>query len=117
MKQFISFKHAFNGLSEVFKTETNFKIHILAALIVSAAAFLLVTGPEEWIAIILTFIIVTVTEIINTAVEKLCDVVSPQYNEKIKVIKDISAGAVLLSAIGAVAVGLIIFLPKIWELF
>jgi len=109
-----SFKHALNGLSKVFKGERNFRIHIIAVIIVSLAGALLSISTEEWLVIILIFIIVTVIEIINTAIEKLCDVVSPQYNENIKLIKDISAGAVLLSAIGAVIVGVIIFLPKIF---
>lgn len=117
MKQLTSFKHAFNGLLSVFMSERNFRIHITAIIIVSIAGYFLAISIEEWLAIILTFMIVTVVEILNTAIEKLSDIVSPDYNEKIKYIKDISAGAVLLSAIGAVAVGLIIFLPKVVGLF
>ena len=116
MKQLTSFKHAFNGLLSVFMSERNFRIHIIAIIIVSIAGYFLAINIEEWLAIILTFMIVTVVEILNTAIEKLSDIVSPDYNEKIKYIKDISAGAVLLSAIGAVAVGLIIFLPKVIEI-
>jgi len=111
-----SFKHAFNGLVKVFNSETNFRIHIIAVIIVSTAGCFFTVSSNEWLVIIMTFIIVTVTEIINTAIEKLCDFVSPQHNEKIKIIKDISAGAVLITAIGAVTVGVIIFLPKVLNL-
>lgn len=113
----ITFKHAVNGLVKVFSSEKNFRIHLIVMILVITAGLLLSIKTNEWLILILTFISVCVTEIINTALEYLCDFVSPQYNDKIKAIKDISAGAVLLTAAGSVAVGLIIFLPKLSGIF
>ena len=67
----------------------------------------------EWMVILLCITAVLTLEMINTAIEKLCDVVHPGYHPQIKVIKDIAAGAVLLAAVGSVIAGAIIFLPKI----
>ncbi len=113
MKRFI---HAANGIIHVFKKEQNFKIHIIAAILVIAAGFIFSAGKTEWLAIIIAICIVLTTELINSAIEYLCDFVSPDYHDKIKIIKDVSAGAVLISAIGAFILALVIFLPKIFEL-
>ncbi|MEO0333150.1 MAG: diacylglycerol kinase family protein, partial [Bacteroidota bacterium] len=68
----------------------------------------------EWLIITLTIGFVFVTEILNTAIEDIADFVSPQRDDRIKRIKDLGAAAVLLSAVTAVVIGIIIFLPKIW---
>lgn len=115
MKQLQTFKHAINGIFYVFKKEQNFKIHIIATILVIIAGIIFSVDKTEWMMIIIAISLVTASEIINSAIEYLCDFVSPEYNEKIKHIKDTSAGAVLVSAIGAFVLGLIVFVPKIIE--
>jgi undecaprenol kinase len=95
----------------VIKNERNFKIHLVAIIIVTRAGFYFSISKVEWLIIILTMMFVTTLELINSAIEYLSNFVSPRFNENIKIIKDVSAGAVLLAAIGSVIIGLIIFVP------
>jgi diacylglycerol kinase len=115
-KQITSFKPAFKGLVSMWKSEHNFRIHLAATLIVIIPGFLFRIRSIEWIGIVLCFGLVISTEIMNTAVEKLVDFVSPQNNEKAGRIKDIAAAAVLVSACIAFVAGLIIFLPYLFRL-
>ncbi len=116
MKNLQTFKHAINGITQVFKKEQNFKIHIIAAILVIIAGIFFSIDKTEWMIIIIAISIVLSFELINSAIEYLSDFVSPDYNEKIKRIKDTSAAAVLISAIGAFVLGLVIFLPKLIEM-
>lgn len=109
-----SFGYAFNGLYLFFTTEHNGRIHVVAALIAIGTSFLLRISAMEWVAILSVICAVFVAEIFNTALEKLADVVSPDIHPQIKRVKDLAAGAVLLVAILAVAIALIIFLPKLF---
>ena len=93
------------------------KFHAVAAVCVVVAGFGLQISPKEWAAVLLCCGLVISAEMVNTAIEKLCDVVEPNLNEKIRAIKDMAAGAVLVCAIAATCVGVIVFLPKIIELF
>ena len=114
MKKFInSFKYAIQGIFTSFKTEKNMKIHILIMLLVIIAGILLKISKLEWIICIILFSIVIAGELFNTAIETVVDMVMPDKNEKAKIAKDVSAGAVLLVAIGAAIIGLMIFIPKI----
>jgi diacylglycerol kinase (ATP) len=115
-KRFESFRHAFHGLVIFFRKEHNSRIHLFAAVCVVSAGILFKISPFEWLAIILSIGLVFVAEIINTAVENIGDYISPAYNEKIRVIKDLAAAAVLISAITALISGLIIFIPEIIKL-
>ncbi len=108
-----SFRFAFHGLKALLKEEHNARIHFIVAIFVVAAGILIKLHPYEWIAVIFAIGFVITTEILNTAVENLCDFISPERNEKIKNIKDLAAAGVLISAISAIIIGLIIFLPKI----
>lgn len=107
-----SFKYAFNGIRFVFFTQTNMQIHLAIAIIVTIFGFYFKISHNEWLILILTFALVLVSETINTAIEQLVNFISPQYNKKAGLIKDISAAFVLISAIFAIIVGLIIFIPK-----
>lgn len=111
-----TFKHAINGIAHVFKNEQNFKIHIVATILVIIAGILFSIDKTEWMIIIIAITIVSAFEMANSAIEYLSNFVSKDYNDKIKKIKDASAGAVLVSAIGALVLGLVIFLPKMSEL-
>lgn len=109
-----SFKYAFAGLLSEFKEEKNLKIHIFMMIIVIIAGILFKISTTEWIVCVILFGIVISAELFNTAIERIVDVIMPEINEKAKIIKDISAGAVLIPAICSVIVGLIIFVPKVF---
>ena len=108
-----SFKYAFNGLAEAWKKEQNIKIHVLIMIFVIIAGFLLKISIAEWIVCLILFAMGISLELINTAIEITVDIAMPKINEKAKFAKDISAGAVLFSAIISAIIGIIIFLPKI----
>ena len=108
---------ALRGLRYVLLTQHNFHIHLIAALSVIIAGLLFGLSTTEWLVIVVTIFIVLSAETLNTAIEKLVDLVSPEYNNLAGLVKDIAAGAVLLTAIMSVIVGLIIFLPRIIRLF
>ncbi|MCC6721151.1 MAG: diacylglycerol kinase family protein [Bacteroidia bacterium] len=115
MKKFIkSVNHAFDGLKYMFLTQRNFKIQIFIALIALVMAVFLKIEKTEWAILALSITVVWSFEIINTSIEKLCDFVNPEFNSTVKVIKDLSAGAVLLVSTGALLTGFVIFLPKIF---
>jgi len=88
-------------------------LHAIATVIAIAAGFLFKLNKNEWKWLLIAIFLVWITEILNTAIEKLADVVSPGYAVAIKQVKDMAAAAVLLSAVFAVVIALIIFLPKI----
>lgn len=112
-----SFKYAFNGLKIIIKEEHNARIHLLLAILVLIAGCFFDLAVYEWISIILVIGMVIMLEIINSAIENIADFISPERNDSIKKIKDMSAAAVLIAALLAVIIGLIIFLPKILLLF
>ncbi|RBQ02406.1 diacylglycerol kinase family protein [Pedobacter miscanthi] len=109
-----SFKYAFNGLKLFFISDHNGRVHLVAAIIAIGLSFYLNISDYEWIAILSVISAVFVAEILNSAIEKLADVVSPEYHPKIKVVKDLAAAAVLVAAFLAVAVGAIVFIPKLF---
>ena len=117
MKRLIaSIRYALQGVGEGVSTEPNMQIHIVVAIIVVVAGFFFSIHTWEWVAIILCMMIVFGLELLNTAIETLLDHVSPEKHDAVRKAKDISAGAVLVGAIGSVLVGLIIFLPKLLTL-
>ena len=112
-KRIQSFGYAFRGLRDLFIYEHNAWIHLIAAICAVVLGFLYKISIHEWIALSGVIGFVFAMEIVNSAIEKLADVVDSQKNEKIRLVKDLSAAAVLVSAIISVIVGLLIFLPKI----
>jgi len=112
-KRLKSFTYAFNGLKILVKEEHNSWIHIAITICVVIAGFLLHISLTEWLAVILCMGLVFASELINSAIENLADFVSPQKNEIIKKVKDLSAAAVLITTFCSVIVGLVVFLPKI----
>ena len=112
-----SFRCATSGIIQATKTELNLRIHFAAVTAVTAAGFILGLSQQEWIAILFLFALVISLELINTSFEKLCDVIDPEYNNSVKKIKDIAAGAVLWSSVIAVIAGIIIFAPKLLVIF
>lgn len=108
-----SFKYAFRGLNEALKSEKNLKIHFLASILVLFWAILLKFNFLEFSILILTIFLVIILELINTVVEKLLDIVHPDFSEKVRIIKDVSASIVLLGAIASIIIGAFLFLPKL----
>jgi diacylglycerol kinase len=115
MKLTRSFKYAFAGIRSCFESELNFRIHSLFAIIALLLSYVLKISAIEWIAICFCIAFVVTMEILNTAVEKLCDIVHKEMHPGIKKVKDMSAGAVLVAAIFSVITGAVIFLPKIYH--
>ena len=108
-----SFSFALNGLRICVLKGTNFKIHIICAVLAIILRSYFHLSVNEWLIILMCIGFVLSMEMLNTAIEQLCDVVHKEQHPGIKITKDIAAGAVLLSAIVAAICGAFIFLPKI----
>lgn len=108
-----SFYYALKGLREAAATQWNFRFHCVATFVVIAAGIWLELNAVEWSILLVCCALVMVTELLNTAVEYIIDKISPEWNEVAGKIKDLSAGAVLLSAVFAALAGLIILAPKV----
>ena len=116
-ERILSFRYAIHGLGDMFRQEHHARLHCLAALLVVAAGFLLRLSAMEWIAVMFAIGLVFSAETVNTALERLADVVQPERDERIRLVKDLAAAAVLISAITAAIIGLIVFVPKMIALF
>lgn len=112
-----SFKHAFEGIRVAIKSERNLQIHIAIMFLVIIIGIILKISVVEWFVCLLLFGGVISLEMINTAIETTVDLITMEKNSKAKLAKDASAGAVLVMAIVSVIIGLIIFVPKILEVF
>jgi diacylglycerol kinase (ATP) len=106
-----SFRYAFRGLATMIASQHNAWIHTLATALVLAAALAFRITREEWVWTILAIVAVWVAESLNTAFEFLCDVAQPDFHPLVAKAKDVAAGAVLIAALGAVAIGVIVFAP------
>lgn len=113
----LGIRSAFRGIIAAVRTERNLRIQIFIGLIVILAAILFNISRLEWLLIVLHIGMVLAFECLNTFVEYLCDLIHPEYSNRIKYIKDVSAGAVLVAVISAIVSGLLIFYPYVWPLF
>jgi diacylglycerol kinase len=109
-----SVSHACSGLLYTFRTQRNARWHVIAALMAIALGTWLRIDSIRWAILLVTIGAVCAGETINTTVEALVDLLSPEWHERAKVAKDVSAGAVLLLALTAVAVGVCILGPPLW---
>ena len=109
-----SFRFAFRGVGVLFREEHNAWVHLLATILVVAAGFFFQISLTEWALVAFAIGLVFAAEILNSALERVCDVVQPEQDRRIRDIKDLCAAGVLLCALAAAAIGLIIFLPKIF---
>ncbi|RWU05644.1 diacylglycerol kinase family protein [Pedobacter chitinilyticus] len=115
MNRFLkSFKFAAKGLSYTIATQPNFIFHVVAAVLVVAAGWYFDISKGEWLAVLICIGLVMVAELLNTAFEALVDWLSPEFNVKAGLVKDIAAGAVLVAALVALVVAFVIFVPKIF---
>jgi undecaprenol kinase len=112
-----SFGYAFKGLLKTFHEEQNLQIQTAACLLILILGFYFSLDRVEWALIILVMGLVLVAEIMNSAIERVTDVLKPRINSYVKEIKDIMAAAVLLSSLMAIIIGLIIFLPHVNTFF
>ena len=111
-----SFTFAFSGLKILLKTQHNSWIHLAVTGVVLAAGVLLRISPIEWGLLTLARASVWITETLNTAIEFLTDLVSPEFHPIAGQVKDLAAAAVLIAAVGAAVVGVIVFLPLVLQL-
>lgn len=111
-----SFKYALCGIKQAFKTERNLKVHVLAVIVVVMGGLLLHIDKSDWIDIVIFFALVIGSELINTAIEEMVNLLSPEIRVHAKNAKDIAAGAVLVFSIFAVIGACFIFGPKIISL-
>jgi len=112
-----SFKYAFSGLKTLMIEEHNARIHLIAAITVILIACLLQINQLEWIVLIFCIALVFCAEAFNSAIENFADFVAPQKHPHIKKIKDLSAAAVLITALASSIIGLIIFIPRLIGVF
>ncbi len=110
---FRSLGFALNGLLQLIRYERNFQIHVAAFIGVLALGIFFGISSMEWLVIFLISALVMGLEAINTAIEYLCDLYSIETDKRIKKIKDIAAGAVLIAAIFAVCIAVVVFLPYV----
>lgn len=116
MKWIKPFGYAWHGIQYCFRTQRNFRIHLLALLVVIMLGSIVKLSAIEWLFIIGCSVLVLTLELVNTAIEYLCDTITRDNHPVIKIVKDISAAAVLIAVAGSVLSGSIIFFPKIWDL-
>lgn len=112
-KLFKSFSYAYKGIAYAIKTQVNFRIHLVAALTIITIGIYVNLNNYEWMWISACIGLVLVVELINTAIEVLVDLVSPGFNKMAGTVKDISAGAVLITAIITLVIAILILVPKL----
>ncbi len=116
-KFFKSFKFAFRGIKHAFKFEQNFRVHIVVAVLVLFFGWYFRVPLWQWVVLMFVIFGVIIAELANTIFEKIVDVLEPRVHPYAKVMKDMMAGIVLLSAVLAVIVGIMIFGDEVLNLF
>jgi len=110
-----SFGCAFAGFWHVMKTQRNMRIHLAASVVVIAAGLVLGLDWTQWAVLALTMGFVLVAEMFNTVAEAALDAATPYYHPLVKVAKDVAAGAVLVTALVSIGVGLLVLGPPLWS--
>ena len=112
-----SFKYAFEGIHYAFRNDQNLLIHLLAAFLVINASIALRVTPSQMAILGLTMMMVITAEMINSAIEKMVDLITKEHRQEAKIAKDVAAGMVLVTAIAAVVIGTLILFPYVLKLF
>lgn len=112
-----SFKYAFEGINYSLNNDQNLVIHFVVACFVIIASIIFQVNPFEMGILGVTILVVISAEMVNSAIEKMVDLITKEHREEAKIAKDVSAGMVLLTAIGSVIIGILVFLPHILRLF
>lgn len=110
---FSSFGYAIEGIKNSLKYNVNLRIHFMLAFFAILLSLFLKITEEEFILVIISIILVLTTEMINTVVEEVINLVTADYKKQAEIAKDVAAGMVLVTALGSIIIGCIIFLPKI----
>ena len=114
MKTFLrSFRFAFQGVVQFFSKQRNAKIQTVMGIIAISLGFIVSITPYQWLLVLFCIGLVISLEMINSAIEIFCDMVTTDFHPRIKIIKDVAAGAVLVAAIASLIIGLIIFIPAL----
>ena len=114
MKTFIkSFYFALQGMLQYFSKQRNAMIQIIVGLTAIALGFVVSISSYQWLLVLFCIGLVISLEMINSAIEIFCDMVTTEFHPKIKIIKDVAAGAVLVASIASLVIGLIIFIPAL----
>ncbi|HHW49696.1 MAG TPA: phosphatase PAP2 family protein [Clostridiaceae bacterium] len=108
-----SFNNAIKGIINTIRTERNMKIHITASVLVILLSFLYKLSRTEFLIVLIVAALVLICELFNTAVEKLIDLITDVYHPKVKIVKDIAAGAVMISAGVSLIAGYVIFINRV----
>jgi undecaprenol kinase len=117
MKKFIkSFSYALRGLQHTLVHEQNFRIELFCAFVTIGCAFVFSITKLEWFVVVINIAAVLTTELFNTAIEHLCNMIHKTTHPIIKIVKDVSAAAVVITALCALACGCIIFIPYFFKL-
>ncbi len=111
-----SFRYAAHGLRMVLSSERNARIHVFFAILALLLSIVLKIDLQEWLFVVVSIALVFFAEITNTAIEKSLDLISQENNQLIKIIKDMTAAGVLVTAISAIIVAVVIFVPKLAEI-
>ncbi len=109
-----STRHAIAGMQDAWKYERNFRIHILAAVLICILAFLWSFSWIEWLFVLLAIAMVLAAELMNTVVEHLLDLLVPHHHETVRMLKDMMAAVVLIQSLGAFAIGIVVVLHHIY---
>jgi len=115
-KHTISFSRAIEGINLAYKNQPNLKIIIISALTTFFLGYIFKLNSLEWLIVIWTVFLVFIAEMINTSIEAMVDLITTEWKEEAKIAKDISSGMVLMTVIGSIIVGLLIFIPKVFKL-
>lgn len=108
--------HALDGVKEGYRSERSMRIHCAAAALVLLLGLLLGLSAWEWIVCVILIGLVIASELLNTALEHIVDILMPELNPRAKRVKDTAAGAVLVVSLAAAIAGAVIFVPKVWNL-
>ncbi len=111
------FGHALRGIGHVLASQRNARVQVAVGVVVLGAAALFRVSSVEWALLLLVMGMVLALEAMNTALEAAVDLVTDEYREQARVAKDSAAGAVLLAALSSIAVGIVVFGPRIWAWF
>lgn len=112
-----SFGYAFEGILHALSDNRNLRIHFLAALVVILASIFFHVAVLEMVILGVMILLVILSEMINTAIEEMVNLITSEHRKEAKIAKDVAAGMVLIAAIGSVIIGTLIFMPYISELF
>ncbi len=112
-----SFHYALQGIYYALKEDQNLRIHVIVAFCVVVASLYFKVNPFEMGILGVMILLVIATEMINTAIENMVDLITKEYREEAKIAKDVASGMVLITSLGAAIVGLLIFIPYIHRYF